>query len=139
MRLPFIPAQTIKVVMATRPDLMQCIVGGIHIAPGTSVGRARAWKVNLADFSDAGEITIPNEVGKYDSVFFAILPDGSTLVGISEALPGGAGATAGISVQRIPGVFPAAPTASGTVDTWARQQLTQHEVRLDRIAAGAVG
>ncbi len=29
--------------------------------------------------------------------------------------------------------------AASTVDAWARQQITAHELRLDRIAAGAAG
>lgn len=45
--LGFIPAQTIKVTMAGRPDLSQIVVGGIYLAPGSSSGKARLWKVNL--------------------------------------------------------------------------------------------
>lgn len=135
MRLSFIPAQTIKVAMATRADLSQFVVGGIHVV--SSIGRVRLWKVN-ADLTNAGEITFPNEAGKDDSVSLAILPDGSVLVGISEALPGGTGATSGINVQRIAGVFPAAPAPSGTVDTFARQQLAGHESRLDAIAPALI-
>lgn len=130
-RLPFIPAQTIKTTLATRPDLAQCIVGGIHIV--SSVGRARLWKVNLADFSNAGEIALTNEGGKDDSVSAQILANGDLLVSISEATPGGDGATAGISLQRIPGVFPPAPAASGgTVDTTARAGVAALLARINR-------
>jgi hypothetical protein len=138
MRLSFIPAQTVKVASATRADLAQFLVGGVHIVD--SVGRVRLWKVNLSDFSNAGEVPFPNEAGKDDSVALEILPNGDVLISVSEAVPGGAGATAGISVYRVAGVFPAMPAPTGgTVDAVARAQIAQHEARLDRIAAGAAG
>jgi len=138
MRLTFIPAQTIKVASASRADLTQFIVGGVHIVD--SVGRVRLWKVNLTDFSNGGEVPFLNEAGKDDSVALEILANGDLLVSISEAVPGGAGATAGIAVHRVAGVFPAmvAP-GGGTVDAWARAQLAQHEKRLDAISAGSAG
>lgn len=137
-RLTFIPPQAIKVATASRVDLSQFLVAAVWIAPGTSEGRVRLWKVNLADFSNAGEIPFPNAAGKDDSVALEILADGSVLVTISEAVPGGGGATAQPDTQRILGVFP--PFAGGgAVDAWARQQIAAHEIRLDRIAAGAAG
>lgn len=136
MRLSFIPAQTIKVAIATRADLAQFVVGGIHIV--SSVGRVRLWKVN-PDLSNAGEIAFPNEAGKDDSVSLAILANGDLLISISEATPGGTGATSGINVQRVAGVFPPMPApVGGTVDTWARQQLAGHETRLDGIAPALI-
>lgn len=133
MRLSFIPAQTIKVASASRADLAQFIVGGVYIAPGTSAGRVRLWKVNLPALTDGGEVLFANEAGKDDSVALEILYNGDVLVSISEALPGGAGATAGISVTRIAGVFPAAPApSSGTVDTTARAGVASLLARLNR-------
>lgn len=132
MRLSFIPAQMIKVASATRPDLAQFLVGGVHIAPGSSIGRARLWKVNIATLTDGGEVTFPNEAGKDDSVALEILPGGDVLVSISAAIPGGAGATAGIEVYRITGVFPAQPVPSSTVDTQARAGVAALLTRLNK-------
>lgn len=137
-RLTFIPPQAIKVATASRIDLSQFLVAVVWIAPGTSEGRARLWKVNLVDFSNGGEIPFTNSAGKDDSVALEILGDGSVLVTISEAVPGGGGATAQPDTQRIMGVFPPY-TSGGAVDAWARQQIAGHELRLDRIATGAAG
>lgn len=118
MRLTFIPAQTIKIEMATRPDLTQFVVGGIYIAPGMSVGRVRLWKVN-ADLSDGGEIPFETDSGKDDSVALAILPTGDLLVTVGEASPGGGGATTQPAVYLKTDIFPAVP---GCVDYPARWQ-----------------
>lgn len=127
-RLTFIPAQTIKVAMATRPDLDQFIVGGVHIAPGTSIGRVRLWKVALADLTAGEEIPFETETGKDDSVVFEILPTGDLLITISEATPGGGGSTAQPAVYRIAGVFPPQSAPPGGANA---AQLAQHEDRLD--------
>jgi len=116
VRLDFIPAQTIKVQSAYRVDLTQFIVAGVHVVGST--GRARAWKVNIADLSDAGEITFPNEIGKDDSVSPIIIASGDVLFIVSEAAPGGGGATASPVVYRVAGVF----GKYETVDTAARWQ-----------------
>ena len=125
-RLTFIPPQFIKVAIAHRSDLSQCVIGGVWIAPGTTEGRVRAWKVNLPAFTNAGEIPLTNAAGKDDSVAFAILDDGGLLVVIDEAAPGGGGATSQPDAQIVPGVFPAAPpVASGTIDAVAHAQIAQ--------------
>lgn len=124
-RLSFIPAQFIKVATAHRADLSQYVVGGVHLAPGSSAGVVRAWKVNLPSLTNAGEIPIPNTAAaKDDSVAFQILNDGSLLVTLSEALPNQGGATAQPDGQLIAGVFPPAPAAGGgVVDSVARAQI----------------
>src|SRR5262245_47268849 len=92
-RLSFIPQQFIKTAEATRADLDQYIVAGIHLAPGSSTGVPRAWKVN-ADDTNGGEITWPKPAGKADSVACAILNDGSVRFVTSAAAPGQSGSTA---------------------------------------------
>lgn len=130
-RLTFIPAQFIKVATAHRPDLAQYVVAGIHIAPGSSTGVARAWKVNLPSFTNGGEIPIPNNAAaKDDSVFVHILNDGSLLVTIDEALPFQGGATAQPDGQLIAGVFPAASAGVGGVDAVARADLARVRTHL---------
>lgn len=132
-RLPFIPAQTIKVSTASRADLAQFVIGGVYIAPGTSAGRVRVWKVNIATLTDGGEIIFPNEAGKDDSVALEILTTGDLLISISEALPGGAGATAGLAVYRVLGVFPAqAAPGSSTTDTLARAQIAALSTQVNK-------
>lgn len=124
-RLTFIPAQFIKVATAYRLDLGQFVIGGVHLAPGATAGVVRVWKVNLADLSNAGEIPFPNSVGKDDSVALEILHDGSLLITISEAVPGGSGTTAQPDVTRIANVFPPYQVSTGTIDAVARQQIAQ--------------
>lgn len=110
MRLSFIPAQFIKVCIATRSDLSQFVVGGIHVV--NNVGTARLWKVN-SDFTDGGEIIFPRGSGKDDTVAAAIERDGSVLVVVCEAAPGGGGATSQPDAQRIPNVFLPSPAVVG--------------------------
>jgi hypothetical protein len=139
-RLTFIPAQFIKAATAYRHDLAQFVVGGVWLAPGSTNGVVRAWKVNLPSMTNAGEIPIPNNAAaKDDSVAFEILDSGALLVTLIEAAPGGGGATSQPDAQLIPGVFPALAPGGVGVDTWARQEIVKHESRLDGIAAGAQG
>lgn len=108
VRLSFIPPQLIRIFAAFRDDLTECVIGGIWITPGQD-GRTRAWKVSMADWSDHGEIAIPNEAGKDDSAWARILKDGGVLFGISAALPGQSGATSQPELYVVAHVFPAAP------------------------------
>ena len=122
-RLTFIPAQTIKVVCVERAAL--AVVGGIYIAPGTSIGRARLWKVNLPDGSDAGEIPFQSDSGKDDSAALSILGDGSLLVVVSESTPGGDGKTAQPALYLIPGVFPPLPPCVDEPARWQANAATK--------------
>lgn len=108
VRLSFIPPQLIRIFAAFRDDLTECVIGGIWITPGQD-GRTRAWKVSMADWSDHGEIAIPNEAGKDDSAWARILKTGDVLFGISAALPGQSGATSQPELYVVAHVFPAAP------------------------------
>ena len=110
-RLSFIPQQFIKVAIAARSDLSQIVVGGIHIAPGSSAGVVRQWKVNVPAMTDGGEIVFANAADKDDSVDYEIDDDGSLLITWAQAAPGGGGATSQPEIVRIPNVFPPAPPA----------------------------
>lgn len=113
-RLSFIPAQFISVATAARRDLPQFVIGGVYIAPGTSEGRVRLWKVNLSDFSNAGEIPFASGAGKDNTVDLEILDDGSLVVTISEASGAGApGSSSQPNAQRLSGVFPPYTGSSG--------------------------
>ena len=144
-RLNWIPAQFIKVATAYRLDLPQFLIGGIYLAPGSTAGVVRLWKVNIQDMSNAGEIPFSNDAGKDDSVALEILADGAVLITIAEAVPGGGGATSQPEVYRINAVFPAYSSAGG-IDQATLARLSRvealaagHEARLDKIASGAAG
>lgn len=109
VRLSFIPPQLIRIFAAFRDDLTECVIGGIWLTPGQD-GRTRAWKVSMADWSDRGEIDIPNEAGKDDSAWARILRSGDVLFGISAALPGQGGATSQPELYVVANVFGVAPT-----------------------------
>lgn len=109
-RLTFIPQQFVKVATAARPDLNQIIVGGIHIAPNSSSGVVRQWKVNIPAMTNGGEITFANAADKDDSVDYEIDDDGSLIITWCQAAPGGGGATSQPEIVRIANVFPVAPS-----------------------------
>jgi hypothetical protein len=112
-RLSFIPAQFISVATASRRDLSQFLLGGIYIAPGTSEGRVRLWKIN-SDFSNGGEISITTGAGKDNTVALEILDNGDVLVTISEASGALApGSSSQPDCQRLHAVFPPASSATG--------------------------
>lgn len=111
-QLAWISPQFIKTGQAQRPDLSQYVVYGIHIAAGSSEGKPRAWVVN-ADGTNGGEITIPAEGGKADSVSCEVLPSGGVRFVVSRAqAPGASGSTAVPFASVVPGVFPPAPAQS---------------------------
>lgn len=115
-QLSWIPAQFIKLDQDQRADLSQYVICGIHLPPGASEGRARAWKVN-ADGSNAGEITIPNQGGKDDTVTCQVLADGSVRFVVSEAAaPGASGSTAVPFAYTVLGVFGPAPAGGSGGD-----------------------
>lgn len=122
-RLTFIPPAAIKVATAYRLDLTQFLVGIVWLAPGSTNGIVRLWKVNLSNLSNAGEISFVKDAGKDDSIALEILADGSVLVTVSEATPDGGGATSQPEVYRIPAVFPAYVVSSGTTDQALRAAL----------------
>lgn len=106
VRLTWIPAQFIKAALATRIDLTQCVVSGIYIAPGSSEGVPRAWKVNLPSYSNAGEIPIPLDAGKADSVSAIITKEGHVVFEVCQALAGQSGTTSQPVMYLVPDVFP---------------------------------
>jgi len=121
-RLEFIPSQCIKINQDQRDDLAQWVICGIHIAPNSSAGVARAWKVN-ADNTDAGEIVIPSEGGKDDTVACKVLSDGGVRFVVSEAeAPGASGSTARPFAYVVPNVFPPRTDYRPAVDQPARNQ-----------------
>lgn len=113
VRLSWIPQQFIKAALAYRTDLSQCVVSGIYIAPGSSEGVPRAWKVSLPSFSNAGEIPIPLDQGKADSVSAIITREGHVIFEVCQALPGQSGTTAQPVMYLAPDVFPDMAAAAG--------------------------
>jgi hypothetical protein len=113
-RLTGIPAQFIKVATASRPDLSQIVVGGIYLAPGSSNGVVRQWKVNVPAMTLAGEILMPgNAAQKDDSVDYEIDSSGALIITWSQAGPDNSGASSQPEIIIIPGVFPSAPSGGG--------------------------
>lgn len=130
VRIDGIPAQTIKIETATRPDLLQYVLGGIHLASGSSSGRARVW-VMAYTATIVRELSFDNTSQKDDSIALEILPDGAVMITISEAGPDNTGASSQPVVVQVPGVFPPAPSggtggggSTTNVDQVARDMAT---------------
>lgn len=106
VRLTWIPQQFIKPSLAYRIDLAQCVVSGIYLAPGSTEGVPRAWKVNLPSMSNGGEIPIPLDLGKADGVSAIITREGHVIFEVCQALPGQSGTTSQPVMYLVPDVFP---------------------------------
>lgn len=108
-RLSFLPQPFVKISQATRIDLDDYAIAGIHNE------RARVWKIN-ADDTDGGELTFTAGPGKDDSVEIAIDRLGRVRVAVSEAAGSGAsGSTSQPDVQYIADAFPPYYATGGEV------------------------
>lgn len=127
-RLTGIPAPLYKLTGVHRDGLDWFVLGGIYLPPGSTNGQARIFRVasnlGVTDLAPQGIGT----AGKDDSLIFAILPNGTLRVTISEASVTAAGtsdsgSTAMPTVYDIPGVFPVYAPGGGTVDSVARAAI----------------
>lgn len=111
---------------------------------GIQITYAEAYRVTQQGGSTAlGRVDL--DLGKDDSVTCWVRRNGDAVVAISESIPdgttGGSGTTSGIrQLYVLAGAFPPSAVAgTGTIDTYARQQIAALDARLDKIAAGAAG
>lgn len=99
---------------------------------------AAVWAVTRAGAARFIGRTPPGVIGKVDAAGAEYFDDGTVRLWAGVADVGAGGATGHTVYFDFPNAVHPLPPSAG-VDAWARQQITAHELRLDRGAAGLTG